>query len=100
MNNKKRGRDEYTVGYTDRSAVFDASDLTKFDARGNVLNNTIVLDGRVVGTWKRTITKDPVILTSTLFAPLNEVETRAFIESANRYGAFLGLSVNTTFKVE
>jgi hypothetical protein len=89
--------DEYTVGYTDRSAVFDVSDLTKFDARGNVLNPTIVLDGRVVGTWKRTIKKDTVMVTPSLFAPLNEVETRSFIESANRYGAFLDRSVNVTF---
>src|SRR6266702_7043145 len=36
--------DEYTVGYTDRSAVFDAADATKFDARGNVLNHVIVLN--------------------------------------------------------
>src|SRR6266705_1771215 len=41
--------DEYTVGYTDRSAVFDAADATKFDARGNVLNHVIVLNGRVAG---------------------------------------------------
>jgi hypothetical protein len=88
--------DEYTVGYTDRSAVFDVSDLTKFDARGNVLNPTIVLDGRVVGTWKRTIKKDTVMVTPSLFAPLNEVETRSFIESTNRYGAFLDRSVNVT----
>jgi DNA glycosylase AlkZ-like len=88
--------DEYTVGYTDRSAVFDVSDLTKFDARGNVLNPTIVLDGRVVGTWKRTIKRDTVMVTPSLFAPLNEVETRSFIESANRYGAFLDRSVNVT----
>ena len=52
--------DEYTVGYTDRSAIFDMSDAEKFDTPGNVLNPTIVLDGLVVGTWKRTIKKDTV----------------------------------------
>jgi hypothetical protein len=86
--------DEYTVGYSDRSAVIDESDLPKFDARGSVLNNVIVRDGRVVGTWKRTLKKDTVIVTPNLFAPLNEAETRAFVESANCYGAFLGLSVH------
>jgi hypothetical protein len=90
--------DEYIVGYTDRSAIFDASHTKKLDARGNVLfNHTMVLDGRVVGTWKRTLQKDAVIITPSLFAPLNEVETRSFIESANRYGAFLDRSVNVTF---
>ncbi len=92
--------DEYTVGYTDRSAVIDVSDATKFDTRGNVLNPTIVMDGRVVGTWKRTLKKDVVIITPSLFAPLNEAETRALAAAANRYGAFLDLPVNVTFQVE
>jgi hypothetical protein len=92
--------DEYTVGYTDRSAVIDVSDATKFDTRGNVLNPTIVMDGRVVGTWKRTLKKDAVIITPNLFAPLNEAETPAFVASANRYGTFLDLPVNVTFQVE
>ena len=90
--------DEYIVGYTDRSAVFDASHTNKIDPRGNVLfNHTIVMDGRVVGTWKRTIKKDAVIITPSLFTPLNDAETRAFAASANRYSAFLDMSVNVTF---
>ena len=91
--------DEYIVGYTDRSAVFDASHTKKLDPRGNILfNYTIVMDGRVVGTWKRTLKKDAVIITSSLFTPLNTAETRAFTASANRYGAFLERSVNATFQ--
>src|SRR6266568_1460947 len=86
--------DEYTVGYTDRSAIIDASDAEKFNTRGNVLNPIIVLNGRVVGTWKRTMNKDAVILTPSLFTPLNEAETRALDESANRYGTFLEMPVN------
>jgi hypothetical protein len=90
--------DEYIVGYTDRSAVFDASHTNKIDPRGNVLfNHTIVMDGRVVGTWKRTIKKDAVIITPSLLTPLNDAETRAFAAAANRYGAFLDISVNLTF---
>jgi Winged helix DNA-binding domain len=85
--------DEYTVAYTDRSAVIDESDMTKFDDRGNVLNNTIVLNGRVIGTWKRTLKKNMVIVTPHLFSSLNEAETRAFEVAINRYGAFLGIPV-------
>jgi DNA glycosylase AlkZ-like len=88
--------DEYTVGYTDRSAVIDVSDATKFDVRGNVLNHVVVLDGRVVGTWKRTIKKDTVIVTPNLFTPLNEGETRALVAAINRYGVFLGMHVSVT----
>ncbi len=86
--------DEYTVAYTDRSAVIDDSDMAKFDTRGNVLNNTIVLDGRVIGTWKRTLKKDTVIVAPNLFTSLTEAETSALVAAANRYGAFLGLSAH------
>ena len=86
--------DEYTVGYTDRSAIFDMSDAEKFGTPGNVLNPTIVLDGLVVGTWKRTIKKDTVTLTPSLFTTLTKAESRALIESASRYSAFLNIPVN------
>src|SRR5947207_7011978 len=93
--------DEYIVGYTDRSAVFDTSHTQHLDARGNVLfQHTIVLNGRVVGTWKRTMKKDAVILTPSLFTPLNEAETRALAASVKRYGAFLEMPLNATWKVE
>jgi hypothetical protein len=85
--------DEYTVGYTDRSAIFDVSDTEKFDTPGNVLNPTIVLDGRVVGTWKRTITKDTVHLTPKLFTSLTRTEIHALTASAKRYAAFLNMPV-------
>lgn len=88
--------DEYTVGYADRSAVIDEADVPKFDARGSVLNNTIVLDGRVIGAWKRTLKKDSVSIIPNLFTPLNDVETRALVAAANRYGAFLGLPAKVT----
>jgi len=86
--------DEYTVGYTDRSAIFDISDAGKFGTPGNVLNPTIVLDGLVVGTWKRTITKQTVTLTPSLFTTLTKAEASALFESASRYSVFLDMPVN------
>jgi len=86
--------DEYTVGYTDRSAAVDAARTKNLDPRSNVLlSHTIVIDGHVVGSWKRTLTKDAVIIAPHLLTPLNEAETRAFAAAVNRYGAFLGKPV-------
>jgi hypothetical protein len=86
--------DEYIVGYTDRSAVFAASHTNKLDDRGNVLfNYTMVLGGQVVGTWKRIIKKDAVILTPSFFTPPDEAEACAFAAAAKRYGAFYGKPV-------
>lgn len=93
--------DEYTVGYTDRSAVFDKSHTNKLNAWGNILGSyTMVLNGQIVGIWKRTIKKDTVIINASPFTSLNEAETRAFMVAADRYGAFLERAVNVAFQVE
>jgi hypothetical protein len=85
--------DEYLVGYTDRSAIFDAQHTEKLDSRGNVLfNHTIVVDGLIAGTWKRTLKKQTVVIETTLFRPLTAAEQDAFAAAAKRYGEFLGLS--------
>lgn len=84
--------DEYIVGYTDRGAIIDAQHTPKVDARGNVLfNNTIVVDGQVAGTWKRTFRKDGVEVTPNLFAPLSVEENRALSAEICHYGQFLGV---------
>jgi hypothetical protein len=93
--------DEYTVGYKDRSAAFDATHTKKLEPRGDILSShAIVLDGQVVGTWKRTLKKDAVTITPLFFTPLDEAATGAFVASAEHYGAFLELPVHATFQVQ
>jgi hypothetical protein len=53
----------------------------------------MVVDGKVVGTWKRTLKKDTVVITPNPFAKLKRVETLALAEAARRYGKFLDASV-------
>ena len=88
--------DEYTVGYTDRRAIFDATHTHKLDPRGGLLANTMMLDGQVIGTWKRTFKKNSVVIEANSFVPLNDAETHAFAASANRYGQFLQMSVDAS----
>ncbi|MBI3168714.1 MAG: AlkZ family DNA glycosylase [Chloroflexi bacterium] len=87
--------DEYTVGYTDRSAIYDTQHNQKLDSRGNFLfNNVVVVNGQVVGTWKRTLKKSEVFIEFVLFRKLTKVENHAIADAAERYGKFLGLSVS------
>jgi hypothetical protein len=88
--------DEFIVGYTNRSAIFDPSYTNKPSSRGNVLfNHTIVVYGQIVGTWSRTMKKDTVTITPNLFTPLHKAEMCAIAEAANHYGTFLGKSVDS-----
>jgi len=84
--------DEYWMGYKSRGVAVDAVHAEKI-VRGNTFSSTILLDGRVVGTWKRTINKDTVGIQIDLFAPLAKRGKQAFAAAAERYGRFLGLPV-------
>lgn len=84
--------DESTVGYADRRALFDVRRLKKIDHwEMLVLGSVIVIDGRVVGTWKRRFEKGKVAVTPKPFAALSKSEKRALEHATERYAAFLGL---------
>jgi hypothetical protein len=85
--------DEYTVAYKDRSAVLNPEYASLPNYGHGIFNPTIVIDGQVVGTWKRTLKKDSLAISPSPFAKLKRAETRAIAEAANRYGNFLGASV-------
>jgi hypothetical protein len=86
--------DEYIVAYADRRTICDAAHAETVDARGNVLfNHTIVLDGKVAGTWKRSLTKRVVTIEVKPFVPMKTAQSRKIATAADRYGAFLGLEV-------
>jgi len=82
--------DEYLVSYKDRSAALAPLD-GKQAPRGNVIfGSPIVIDGRVVGSWKRTLEKKTVVISLMPFATLSKAERQAVADAAVRYGAFLG----------
>jgi hypothetical protein len=84
--------DEYIVGYADRSAIFDPSHSNRLDARGNPLfQHTIVVKGRIVGTWKRMVKKEAVVIETNLFTPLTKAENQSLAVAIQRYCEFLEL---------
>ncbi|MFN8595917.1 MAG: winged helix DNA-binding domain-containing protein [Anaerolineae bacterium] len=87
--------DEYTVGYADRSALFDAAHFERLNAAnsGVALSNTLLIRGQIVGNWKRTLHKDAALIELMPFRPLTQIEQRAIAKEADRFGAFLGLRV-------
>jgi hypothetical protein len=83
--------DEYTVAYRDRSAVLDPAHAKGMATGNGIFFPILVIDGRVVGTWKRMLKRREVVVTPSPFAPLSRSQTRALTLTARRYGAFLGL---------
>jgi len=85
------GFDEYLLGYRDRSASLDPAYAKRLNAGGGMLSPAIVVEGRVVGTWKRTFRKDTVVITVSLFASLSEAQNRALDAAVERYSRFVGM---------
>ncbi len=88
------GFDEYLLGYTNRSAVLDPIyHPIAHPGKNGVFAATIVLDGRVVGVWKRTFKKKSVLITAQPFTTFTPEQEQAIAAAAQRYGEFLGLPV-------
>jgi hypothetical protein len=84
--------DEYFIGLKDRSAIGQV--VRKAGIRSDdpsFLANVVVLNGQVVGGWKRTVKKNAVLLEFTLVVNLTKAQERAVAEAASRYAEFLQL---------
>lgn len=86
------GFDEFVLGYTDRAEILDPQHTKKVQPGGGMLASTIVIDGRIVGIWKRTLKKERVVIAIAPFRPMAAVERDAVVAAAERYGKFLGMS--------
>jgi len=87
------GFDEYILGYQDRSAVLAPQYAEQICPGGNgMFASTIVIDGQVVGTWKRTVKKNLIVVTATPFSKLSKTEKLSLQQAVERYSAFMGLA--------
>jgi hypothetical protein len=84
------GFDEYLVAYKDRHAVLDPKYARRLNA---LISPIIVISGRVLGTWKRTLKKSAVVIETQPFTSFDEDERDAIASAAQRYGEFLGMTV-------
>ncbi|TFV99079.1 winged helix DNA-binding domain-containing protein [Orlajensenia leifsoniae] len=86
------GFDEYYLGYTDRRAFIDPEneDAVVPGANG-VFQPTIVAAGRVIGTWRRSTSRQGVGVEPRLFVEgsLTTARARTITRASARYAAFL-----------
>jgi len=79
--------DEYAVGYADRNAIIPPryADMV----RHVIFDPSIILNGEVVGTWKRTIKPKAVDIKFNPFGKLNLKEDAALRSAIKRYEKFV-----------
>lgn len=86
--------DEYFIAYKDHSSLVDSS-LEKALKRNTdtLMAHIVVLNGKVVGGWRRAIKKDEVVIKTSLLKKLARPELDALAIAAEQYGRFIGKSV-------
>jgi len=81
--------DELLVAYRDRGASLDPAHSQHLKS---LLSPTIVVQGRIVGTWTRARGRDTVTIAPRFFSDQSERDLRAIQSAARRYGAFIGVT--------
>jgi hypothetical protein len=82
--------DEYTVAYADRSHAGAPPADPKTFGESALLGPGVVIDGKVIGSWKRRISKKGVAIETRLWRKVTMAETAAIDEAADRYAVFIG----------
>ncbi len=85
--------DEYTIGYKEWQAIGGEEYGDILRGMGNALQNVILVDGRLVGTWRRDLAAEVVRVELNVLAALTDEQRRAMADAAERYGVFLGRRV-------
>lgn len=104
--------DEYVVGYTDRSDLFEAPPAKMTEPKTNqargvelfpnaaniVFDSLIVLSGKIIGAWRRTFSKGSVVIELAPTRVWSPDETELVNAATERFGAFVGMPVVLTYK--
>ncbi len=87
--------DEYFIGFKDRSAIGEVARRANINADDPALiAHVVVLNGQIVGGWRRTLKKDVVLVETSLITKLTRGDERAVEDATERLGKFLGLPVS------
>lgn len=83
--------DEYFLGYKERSASIPAGYQARWNAQDPLYGAAIIIDGRMVGTWRRVLKTKTITYTFDFFEPVIGARYDAVRDAARRYADFLGL---------
>jgi winged helix DNA-binding protein len=89
--------DEYFISFKDRSAIGEVIRQSNLDGNNPAfLAHIIIINGQIVGGWRRTLKKDAAIIELNLITKLTKAENQAMMVAIEQYGKFLGLLVEVT----
>lgn len=91
--------DEYFIGYRDRSAIGErVREHAPEELNRALSGHVLVVDGQLVGGWKRTLNRTRVTVEIHRLVSLSQAEERAVESAAGQYAKFLGLELELVEK--
>ena len=82
--------DEYLIAYKDRTAAIHTDHMPKAFTSNGIFKPVIVVNGQVVGIWKRTVKKDKVLIGPMYLQKVSKMIEIKVAKAAKQYGEFLG----------
>lgn len=83
--------DEYLIAYKDRSAALDRSRWTRMVR--DPFSACVVVNGKVIGSWRRSVKADRMVIAFTPFTPLRRTDAAAVDAAAHAYAGFFGVEL-------
>lgn len=80
--------DEFLIAYRDRGLTIDRDAAH----RGGVFSNYLIVNGRLRGTWTRTLTKGTAAVRIAPYEPLSKAALRGVADAARRFAVFHGMT--------
>jgi hypothetical protein len=87
--------DEFMISYQDREASLQQADSPRMISSNGIFRPVIVLDGQVIGIWRRKTEKKTVLVEVELFKPADQTIIHRIQEEAVRHAHFLGLETGS-----
>lgn len=85
--------DEYIIAYKDRSVLLIPEQFQKVVSNNGIFRPALLLNGRVIGTWKRITKKNHYVIEVTPFEQLGPVVISLMEPTFAVYGLFLGKKI-------
>ena len=85
--------DEFLISYKDRTASIALEHQPLAFTKNGIFNPVIVINGKVEGTWKRSIKKETVKIELNPINFFDKKTTEWIINKTKMYGDFLGLKI-------
>jgi hypothetical protein len=83
--------DEFMISYKDRSASIDKAFVSNAMTGNGIFKPIIVLNGKVIGTWKRTFKKDTIVIEPQFFRKTGNPKKQELAAAVEPYSNFMNM---------